>query len=64
MIFAGFGYWVIGLGVALLLGFEWGLKGVGIWIGLASGLAAVAVLMVARWLMRGRLGLVAYDGRG
>ena len=32
-------------------------KGVGIWVGLASGLAAVGVLMVARWMMRDRLGL-------
>ncbi len=63
MIFAGFGYWVVGLGVAVLLGFELGFAGVGIWIGLASGLAVVAVLMVARWLMRGRLGLVAYNER-
>jgi MATE family multidrug resistance protein len=32
--------------------------GVGIWIGLASGLAVVAVLMLARWLSRERLGLM------
>ena len=29
----------------------------GIWIGLATGLASVAALMLARWLMRDRLGL-------
>jgi MATE family multidrug resistance protein len=58
MLFAGIGYWVIGLGIALLLAFRFGWGGVGIWIGLAAGLAAVAVLMVTRWTMRGRLGLV------
>jgi MATE family multidrug resistance protein len=34
------------------------MEGVGIWIGLASGLAVVAVLMTWRWIRRERLGLV------
>jgi MATE family multidrug resistance protein len=60
MLIAGLGYWVIGLGTALILGFamKWG--GVGIWVGLAVGLGVVAVLMVWRWRMRERLGLVAH----
>jgi MATE family multidrug resistance protein len=62
LIFALFGYWVVGLGIGTWLGFGADWKGVGIWIGLASGLAAVAVLMLARWILRDRLGLVAKIG--
>ncbi|HEY0084389.1 MAG TPA: MATE family efflux transporter, partial [Allosphingosinicella sp.] len=42
MVYAAFGYWVVGLltGVGLAFGLGW--QGVGIWIGLASGLAVVA----------------------
>lgn len=57
LIFALVGYWVVGLGIAVWLAFARDWKGVGIWVGLASGLAAVAVLMLARWLLRDRLGL-------
>jgi MATE family multidrug resistance protein len=60
MLFAAFGYWIVGLGLAIWLGFPGGMRGVGIWIGLAAGLAVVAVLMVARWMLRGRIGLVRY----
>src|SRR5947209_4650581 len=57
LIFALVGYWGVGLGIGSWLAFGADWKGVGIWIGLASGLAAVAALMLARWLMRERLGL-------
>jgi multidrug resistance protein, MATE family len=57
MMFAAFGYWVVGLGIALWLGFHLHWGGIGIWIGLASGLAVVAVLMLARWLRRDAIGL-------
>ena len=57
LIFAAFGYWVVGLGIGAWLAFAADWQGVGIWIGLASGLAAVAVLMIGRWMMRGRLSL-------
>ena len=57
MLFALIGYWVVGLGVGVWLAFHGGWKGVGIWIGLATGLGVVAVLMLARWMMRVRLGL-------
>ena len=57
LIFALVGYWVVGLGIALWLAFGRDWKGVGIWVGLASGLAAVAVLMLVRWTLRNRLGL-------
>jgi len=57
LMFALVGYWVVGLGIGVWLAFAQDWKGVGIWIGLASGLAAVAVLMLARWVLRDRLGL-------
>jgi MATE family multidrug resistance protein len=57
LIFALVGYWVVGLGIGAWLAFGRDWQGVGIWTGLASGLAAVAVLMLTRWLMRERLGL-------
>lgn len=60
MLFAAFGYWVIGFGTAWYLAFVGGLAGVGVWLGLAAGLAAVSVLMLARWSLRKRLGLVTY----
>jgi MATE family multidrug resistance protein len=57
LIFALVGYWGIGLGIGSWLAFSRDWHGVGIWAGLASGLAAVALLMLARWLLRRRLGL-------
>jgi MATE family multidrug resistance protein len=59
MIYAALGYWVIGLGVGVGLAFHSGWGGIGIWTGLASGLAVVSVLMVLRWMRRERLGLLA-----
>ncbi|MCP8883609.1 MATE family efflux transporter [Devosia sp. XJ19-1] len=58
MIMAIFGYWCVGLPVAWLMGFVLNLRGVGIWLGLAAGLAFVAVLLVGRFAMRERLGLL------
>ena len=57
LLFALFGYWIVGLGIGAWLAFNRDWQGVGIWIGLASGLAAVAVLMLARWILRDRIGL-------
>ncbi|MAU60776.1 MAG: MATE family efflux transporter [Parvibaculum sp.] len=57
MIFAGIGYWVIGLSAGVFLAFPMKLEGVGIWLGLAAGLAAVSAMMLFRWLSRTRLGL-------
>jgi MATE family multidrug resistance protein len=57
MFFAGLGYWGIGFPFGVILAFPLDLEGAGIWIGLATGLAVVAVLMTARWIMRERLGL-------
>jgi MATE family multidrug resistance protein len=60
MLFAAFGYWVVGMGTAWFFAFRLGWDGVGVWVGLAAGLAVVSVLMVARWMMRERLGLGVY----
>ena len=53
-----FSYWVPGIGAAIGLGFYTSLEGVGVWIGLAVGLACAAVLLTQRWTARERLGLV------
>lgn len=58
MFLAIFGYWCVGLPTAYLLGFVADLRGVGIWLGLAAGLAFVAILLVGRFALRERLGLV------
>ena len=57
MIYAGVGYWIVGLSSGVLLAFPFELEGVGIWLGLATGLAAVSILMISRWQRRGILGL-------
>jgi len=62
LVFALVGYWVVGLGIGAWLAFAQDWKGVGIWVGLAAGLAAVAALMLARWVMRSRLGLTGHRG--
>jgi multidrug resistance protein, MATE family len=41
-----------------LLAFPLGLNGIGIWIGLSTGLAVVACLMIGRWRRREALGLL------
>jgi multidrug resistance protein, MATE family len=51
-------YWAIGMPVAYLLGFVVGLDGVGIWLGLTSGLAAAALSLGWRFWRRS-LGRVA-----
>jgi MATE family multidrug resistance protein len=63
MIYALAGYWGIGLPLGVVLGFLTPLGGAGIWIGLAAGLAVVAVLMTLRWMRRERLGLMPSDTR-
>ena len=58
MIYAAVGYWGVGLPLGVALAFGTELRGIGIWIGLAMGLAVVASLMLWRWVRRDRLGLV------
>jgi MATE family multidrug resistance protein len=52
------GYWAIGAPVGLALGFWTPLGGVGVWIGLATGLAVVAILMLMRWVGKERRGFI------
>jgi MATE family multidrug resistance protein len=59
MLFAALGYWGFGMPLGLLLAYQGGLQGTGVWIGLAAGLAIVAVMMMSRWMQREKLGLVA-----
>ncbi len=59
MIYAAIGYWGIGLPLGVWLAFGAGFRGIGIWIGLATGLGVVAGLMLWRWMRRDRLRLVA-----
>lgn len=54
-----FSYWVPGFGLAAGLGLLTDLKGVGVWIGLATGLAFAAILLTWRWVRRERLGLTS-----
>ena len=46
------GYWLCGIPIAYLAGFTFGLRGVGVWIGLAAGLAAVAIVLTYRFSLR------------
>lgn len=55
MVYAAIGYWGVGMPLGALLAFQFGLAGAGIWIGLSGGLAAVAVLLLARWLRRDKM---------
>lgn len=46
------GYWAVGLGTGYLFAFELGHGGIGLWWGLALGLATSATLMVIRFHLR------------
>ena len=59
MAFAALGYWVLGFTTGCIAAFPLGMGGLGVWIGLALGLGAVAILATARFAARERLGLVA-----
>ena len=60
LVIALVGYWLVGFPVSYLFGFPLGLRGVGIWMGLAAGLAAVGLVLTLRWAMRERLGLTSH----
>lgn len=65
MLFAAFGYWVLGLPVGIVLAFEFGLAGEGVWIGFVVALMAAAALMLGRFSLREKLPALqaALDGR-
>jgi MATE family multidrug resistance protein len=54
MFLAGGAYWLVGAPTCLALGLGLHMQGLGVWIGLAVGLAAAATAMIARfyWLTR------------
>lgn len=58
MLIAVSGYWIVGYGCAIWLGFNTSLSGLGVWIGLAAGLVAVSAMLISRWTLRARLGLL------
>ena len=58
MVLALAGYWPIGFGTAVWLGFRTPLSGLGVWLGLAIGLVVVAGLLVWRWNAREKLGVL------
>jgi MATE family multidrug resistance protein len=64
MVYAAIGYWVIGIGIGVTLAFPLKMRGVGIWLGLASGLAVVAILVLIRWMRREALGLLPNSAPG
>ena len=56
MLIAAFSYWAVGIPASYLMGFTLGMGGVGLWLGLAVGLALAAGFMLARfwgWSARG-----------
>ncbi|MFC6488636.1 MATE family efflux transporter [Nitratireductor sp. GCM10026969] len=55
MIYGAVGYWGVGLPLGVALAFPLGYEGVGVWLGLFTGLAVVSVLLLSRWLGRARL---------
>lgn len=57
-IFAAIGYWLVGFPVGIVLAFHAGWGGIGVWWGLAIGLAVVAALELTRFARRETLNLV------
>lgn len=57
MILAAIGYWGLGVPLGAFLAFVAGWGGTGVWVGLATGLTVVAILLTARWMRRSRIKL-------
>ena len=53
MIIAALSYWGLGIPISYVLGFVLGWGGIGVWLGLVSGLACAAVLLMLRFWRRG-----------
>lgn len=60
MILAVFGYWGCGFPVAYIFGFVLDWKGEGIWLGLATGLAAAGIGLLIRFMKREEWGLLDF----
>lgn len=61
MLIAGIGYWAVGFSAAVVLAFKFDLTGLGVWCGLAIGLAATAAML--SWRFAGRAGRLAAAAR-
>lgn len=58
-------YWLVGMPIAYVLGFPFGLGGVGIWWGLVLGLLCVWLALSARfWLQSSRIAALTPEGIG
>jgi MATE family multidrug resistance protein len=57
MVIAAFGYWGVGFAGGWLLAFPLSFGPIGLWFGLAAGLAVVAGLLTLRLLIRSRAGV-------
>ena len=55
-----FGYWVCGLPMSYMFGFQFGWGGEGIWLGLATGLAVTALILTYRFARREQIGLIKF----
>lgn len=53
MVMAAFSYYCIGIPASYLLGFTFGLDGIGVWLGLVVGLACAAGLLMLRFWQQG-----------
>jgi MATE family multidrug resistance protein len=53
MIIAALSYWGLGIPISYVLGFVLGWGGIGVWLGLVSGLGCAAVLLMLRFWRRG-----------
>ncbi len=49
MVIAALAYWVVGIPASYLLGFTFGLGGVGVWLGLVLGLGCAGILLSLRF---------------
>ena len=56
MLLAALSYWAIGFSLAYVLAFPAGIGAMGIWIGLATGLAVAATLLSQRFRRQSRRG--------
>ncbi len=58
MLYAAFGYWIVGLPIGTILALWTNSRGIGVWIGLIVGVLTVSILMIQRWVRRDSLKLI------
>jgi MATE family multidrug resistance protein len=62
LLFAAISYWLVGFPAACGLAFSAGLGAIGVWIGLSSGTAVYATLLIIRFrLLTSRMLLATFD---